>query len=267
MGTGTKAAPWVVGALATATLVSAGTVALRGGDELVVRDDAVSAGVTGPVAGLPPRPPVADRDRPLATPSPAAATSGATAGAAGPTTGPTSVAVPPPPTTRATPPKRATTPPAKPRPAAAPEQPAPAPAAKPSSPQPAARPPAGGGDVASYEAELLERLNAERTQRGLHALRLSGCPDEMAGSHARRQAEQNRMHHQPMDPVLDRCGGTSAGENVAAGPMSPQEMVRRWMASPGHRDNVLRERFTHLGVGVARGSDGRWYASTVFHTP
>ena len=77
-------------------------------------------------------------------------------------------------------------------------------------------------------------------------------------------AGATRLHHQSMDAVLDRCGGTSAGENVGAGDTTPQDLVGRWMASSGHRANILSRSFTAIGVGAARGADGRWYASTVF---
>ena len=40
-----------------------------------------------------------------------------------------------------------------------------------------------------------------------------------------------------------------AGENIAAGQDTPEEVVTAWMNSPGHRANILKEQFTHLGVG------------------
>jgi uncharacterized protein YkwD len=121
--------------------------------------------------------------------------------------------------------------------------------------------------VASYEAQLLDGINAERARAGVPAVRLSSCPDALAGSHARRMAERGRHEHQSMEVVLDRCGGRSAGENIGAGSTTPQGLVRAWMDSAGHRDNLLRASWTGIGVGAARTSSGRWYVSTVFHTP
>jgi uncharacterized protein YkwD len=77
-------------------------------------------------------------------------------------------------------------------------------------------------------------------------------------------AEGDRAYHQSMETVLDRCGGTAAGENVGATNGTPQELVRAWMDSPAHRDNLLGPRWTGIGVGAARTDRGRWYASTVF---
>src|SRR4051812_16328934 len=44
------------------------------------------------------------------------------------------------------------------------------------------------------------------------------------------------------------------GENIACGQRGPAEVVRGWMNSPGHRANILKPDFTHIGVGYATGS-------------
>lgn len=44
----------------------------------------------------------------------------------------------------------------------------------------------------------------------------------------------------------------SAGENIAQGQRSPQEVVQAWMDSPGHRANILNGKFTHIGVGYVK---------------
>ncbi|HEX6292211.1 MAG TPA: CAP domain-containing protein [Herpetosiphonaceae bacterium] len=40
-----------------------------------------------------------------------------------------------------------------------------------------------------------------------------------------------------------------AAENIAAGQQSPEEVVATWMASPGHRANILNCRLRHIGIG------------------
>jgi uncharacterized protein YkwD len=46
-----------------------------------------------------------------------------------------------------------------------------------------------------------------------------------------------------------------AGEDLAAG-MGPGQTVQAWMASPGHRMNLLSPDYRMLGVAVAMGSLG-----------
>jgi uncharacterized protein YkwD len=43
----------------------------------------------------------------------------------------------------------------------------------------------------------------------------------------------------------------ASGYNVAKIQQVAKEIVDDWMSSPGHRENILDPRFTHLGVGVS----------------
>lgn len=44
----------------------------------------------------------------------------------------------------------------------------------------------------------------------------------------------------------------AAGENIAMGQRSPEEVMNGWMNSEGHRKNIKHDQFTHLGVGYVR---------------
>ena len=59
---------------------------------------------------------------------------------------------------------------------------------------------------------------------------------------------------QPWDRAA-AAGSTrrSIGENIACGQRSAAEVVEGWMNSPGHRANILKPGFTHIGVGFAGG--------------
>jgi uncharacterized protein YkwD len=56
------------------------------------------------------------------------------------------------------------------------------------------------------------------------------------------------------------------GENVAYGNVTPEQLVAMWMASPGHRANLLKPGFTHIGVGAVATAAGRVYGVQVFLT-
>ncbi len=49
----------------------------------------------------------------------------------------------------------------------------------------------------------------------------------------------------------------SAGENIAKGQTTPQQVMQGWMNSPGHRANILNSSFTQIGVGIAKNSQGQ----------
>jgi uncharacterized protein YkwD len=117
-----------------------------------------------------------------------------------------------------------------------------------------------------YEAEVVAATNAERTDRGLVAVRAEDCVDSYAEAQARRMAAEGRMVHQDLGPVMAACDLQRVGENVAYGYPTGTAVTAGWMGSPGHRANILKPEFRLIGVGAAQGSDGRWYAAQVLAT-
>ena len=57
------------------------------------------------------------------------------------------------------------------------------------------------------------------------------------------------------------------GENLAAGQSSPAQVMANWMASEGHRENILNPQFTELGVGVRTGGEFSYYWVQEFGRP
>jgi uncharacterized protein YkwD len=55
--------------------------------------------------------------------------------------------------------------------------------------------------------------------------------------------------------------GSSAGENIAVGQSSPQQVMQSWMDSDGHCANIMRPNYTMLGVGYHPGAGGRGLGS------
>lgn len=60
------------------------------------------------------------------------------------------------------------------------------------------------------------------------------------------------------------CAQRSIGENIACGQRSPGEVVQGWMNSPGHRANILKPAFTHIGIGFAGGGRAGTYWTQLF---
>jgi uncharacterized YkwD family protein/spore coat assembly protein SafA len=58
-----------------------------------------------------------------------------------------------------------------------------------------------------------------------------------------------------------------AAENIAAGQRTPEEVVRSWMNSPGHRKNILDPNVTRIGVGYAKGGSYGHYWTQMFIKP
>lgn len=57
---------------------------------------------------------------------------------------------------------------------------------------------------------------------------------------------------------------STAGENIASGYQTPQDVVQGWLDSPGHCNNMMNGAFTEIGVGY-HGEGVMW--TQVFGTP
>lgn len=120
--------------------------------------------------------------------------------------------------------------------------------------------------MAVYQSRVLTLSNIERSQRGLRPLALSSCADGFADRWASQIAANGALSHQSLTTVLGSCHANRAGENVAYGNVTADQMVAMWMASPGHRANLLNPNYTHLGVGSVQTSNGRVYGVQDFLT-
>jgi uncharacterized protein YkwD len=147
--------------------------------------------------------------------------------------------------------------------------------------QPAVRldPPTAGGDAqpgtqpSSTARAVFELVNSERTARGLPPMTYDAKLELAAQRHSEDQARSLRLSHTGSDGStmvarIERVGfaWTSAAENVAVGYDTPVAVMGAWMNSDGHRRNILSSN-THVGVGIAYGSDGQPYWTQVFATP
>lgn len=113
--------------------------------------------------------------------------------------------------------------------------------------------------VSSYAERVVALVNVERAKAGLSALKI----DAAASKAAQVRAEEIRSsfsHTRPSGKscftALDEAGVSyhAAGENIAAGQQTPEEVVNAWMNSEGHRKNILSSKFTAIGVGYLEGN-------------
>lgn len=117
------------------------------------------------------------------------------------------------------------------------------------------------GDKSSIQAEeVLKIVNSERQKAGLQPLTLSEKLTSIANTKAKDMADKNYFDHtsptygSPFD-MLHTFGVSykSAGENIAAGQQTAEQVMNDWMHSSGHRANILNSDYTELGVGYVKG--------------
>lgn len=117
------------------------------------------------------------------------------------------------------------------------------------------------------ERSFFDRTNALRAANGLAAYRENNDLDNKAQAWARRMAGEARLYHSDLREGTEMLDWRLLGENVgrAADSANVDAVLHdALVASPGHRANLLSARFTHMGVGVARGGDGNVYVAEVF---
>lgn len=111
----------------------------------------------------------------------------------------------------------------------------------------------------AFEKEVVELTNKERAKQGLKALSVDSKLSKSARAKSQDMKDKNYFSHtsptygSPFDQ-MKKFGITykSAGENIAQGQRSPQEVVTAWMNSEGHRANILNKSYTHIGVGYVK---------------
>jgi uncharacterized protein YkwD len=110
-------------------------------------------------------------------------------------------------------------------------------------------------------------INRERTDRGLQPLAQNALLAQLAREHSEDMVRRGYFEHTTPEGVTvqDRMRNAgygegrdaSGGENIEWGigrETTPAEMVAGWMASRGHRADILRPAFTEIGIGIAQGA-------------
>lgn len=124
------------------------------------------------------------------------------------------------------------------------------------------------------EAKMLRLINDLRDDRGLDPLQLSQPLGRAAELKARDMAQENYLAHispegQGPEELLDQVGytyNTAIGENIAAGRRSAEGTFEQWLNSPEHREIMLGEQFSAVGIGRAHNPEAKydWYWAAEF---
>ncbi|MBW8738683.1 MAG: TerD family protein [Streptomyces turgidiscabies] len=131
--------------------------------------------------------------------------------------------------------------------------------------------PLGPGDLDRTAAEVIHLTNRERVRAGLPSLAPDSPLTRAAQAHSTDMVVRAFYSHTGPDGSRpwDRAAAAGSarrtiGENIACGQRSPAEVVEGWMNSPGHRANILKREFTHIGIGFAGGGKAGTYWTQLF---
>lgn len=153
------------------------------------------------------------------------------------------------------------------KPPSQPQGPA-APAPAPKTPAPAPNKSTTTQGISSFAQQVIDLTNVQRKKNGLPALK---ADVKLSGVAQKKSVDMEQNHYfshtsptygSPFDMMRDfGVSYNAAGENIAMGQRTPQEVVTAWMNSEGHRKNILSPNFTHIGVGFDKNG---YYWSQMF---
>jgi uncharacterized protein YkwD len=133
------------------------------------------------------------------------------------------------------------------------------------------------GDAAQAEQDVFDLVNQEREAAGVNPLSWCDGLHELAKAHSNDMCDRGFFSHvnpegenptargraghagsYTFEPVVPDPYRNGAGENIAMGYSSAEQVMEGWMNSPGHRANILNGGYTHIGVGVCDGCGKHW---------
>lgn len=120
----------------------------------------------------------------------------------------------------------------------------------------------------SLAEQVVALVNKERAAAGLNPLTINESAMSAALVRA-KEIRQSFSHTRPngssFSTALKEQGVSyrGSGENIAYGQRSPEEVMKAWMNSSGHRANILNEKYTSIGVGCYE-QNGTLYWAQLF---
>lgn len=122
-------------------------------------------------------------------------------------------------------------------------------------------------EVASLRSEALRAynlVNDERERVGLKPLIWDSNLESTANVRA-MECSQEFSHTRPNgSPWYTVNSDIMGGENLAFGYESANEVIRGWMGSASHRENILYISFDKIAISIYVDDDGVWYWSQEF---
>lgn len=126
-------------------------------------------------------------------------------------------------------------------------------------------------DVKTLEQQVVTLVNQQRARQGLPALKSNWELCRVARYKSQDMINKQYFAHDSPTygspfRMMESFGirFSAAGENIAYGQRTPQEVMNAWMNSPGHRNNILSSIYNQIGVGVAKASNGTFYWTQQF---
>lgn len=107
-----------------------------------------------------------------------------------------------------------------------------------------------------FESKVVELTNVERSKAGLKSFKVNNELSKVSRIKSQEMTDKNYFDHNsptygsPFDMMKKfNISYKAAAENIAKGQKTPEEVVKAWMNSAGHRANILNGNLDQIGVG------------------
>ena len=124
--------------------------------------------------------------------------------------------------------------------------------------------------VSNVQDSVVNSVNHHRGSAGRAPVAIDARLTAAAQSHSDDLARRQTMSHTGTGGTdggqrisTAGYGWSTWGENVAAGQPTAADVMSAWMASPGHRANILNGSVNHIGVAATTGANGVVYWTMV----
>jgi uncharacterized protein YkwD len=121
----------------------------------------------------------------------------------------------------------------------------------------------GFRSLAAAESSPAGMISDFRLKHGERRVTMDATLNRIALEQARAMAAKDTLDHAVLGSFSSRIAPARSGraaENIAYGYDSFQKTLDQWIASSGHRDNLLLHNATRVGIGSARNaSSNRTY--------
>lgn len=120
--------------------------------------------------------------------------------------------------------------------------------------------------IEEMKAEIVRLTNIERVKAGVPELEV--LPELMDCAQAKADDFKANNYFGHISPIYGTPGemiksyvpnAKSAGENSTSWTKTPQEAFDAFLSSPEHYQNMIAEKYTHIGIGIVEGVDGGYW--------
>lgn len=117
------------------------------------------------------------------------------------------------------------------------------------------------------ELEVMQLINEYRVSIGLKALEKNNHISYKCEEHNKYMIDNNVVNHNDFSSrsnnIMSVLNAKKVGENVAYNYKTSEAVLKAWLESSGHKENIEGD-YTHFGISVSTDASGKKYYTNIF---